>query len=144
MTKNDLATKLIQISHPTSNNYCGHLIHQELRDFTTSSVETVELVESWLKSVSRLSGLTYIGNSGTYSFDITASAANDTLLDELAVFVEPISGDTVGRSLKYSPPQQISGKIALTHAITHFPRAKSSVMKQAAKLAKKTPITNSH
>lgn len=128
--ENDLAAKLMEISSPGSPEYRKHMSQQQLKAFTAPSTKTIDSVQSWLESQSGVSNAVYESAREAFSFDVTASTANEMLSAEFASFREPVTGSVVVRSLTYTLPSQVAEHVALVHPVSYFPRVQKKSEKK--------------
>ena len=131
---NDLGAKLKAISTPGSREYGQHMTQHELRAFTAPSPIKIQSVKSWLISFSDVENVTYDDQVETFSFDVTAKAANEMFKAEFGIYQNPANARKIARSLSYSLPQQLLDSIALVYPITYFPTLKpiEGVLKREA------------
>jgi len=131
---NDLSTKLKAISTPGGQEYGQHMKQHELRAFTAPSLITIQSVKSWLMSFSDVENVTYDKQVETFSFDVTAKAANEMFKAEFGVYQNAANARKIVRSLSYSLPQQLLDSIALVYPISYFPTLKpiEGVLKREA------------
>ncbi|KAI0038629.1 family S53 protease [Auriscalpium vulgare] len=115
-----LIDALYSVSTPGSDKYGQHLSKAAVEAFTAPTDATTASVHAWLSSHNvTFAPATPAGD--WLKLSVTVSQANRLLNTNFATFKNQATGKETVRTLSYSLPTSLEGKIAFVHPTTVFP-----------------------
>lgn len=117
-----LATKLMDISNPTSANYGKWLSKDELEVYTSPSVETVQTVKSWLSLYDINEDSIFQPTPDAIEIRLPISKMETMLSTKFDMYEESVTGRTVPRTSAYSLPLLLHDHIDTIQPTTAFHR----------------------
>ncbi|KAF8516725.1 family S53 protease-like protein [Hysterangium stoloniferum] len=115
-----LEEALYAVSTPGSTLYGQHLTKEEVEVFVAPMSETTEAVQEFL-AANKIKATTISPAGDWLSFSIPVSQANDLFDAAFTVFTHEETGTQAIRTLAYSIPSSLKGKIDLIHPTIAFP-----------------------
>ncbi|KAM5532580.1 hypothetical protein V8D89_013786 [Ganoderma adspersum] len=114
-----LEKALMDVSTPSSSLYGQHLTKEEVAQFVAPTQDTVEAVTAWLKE-NDIEAAQASPAGDWLSFSIPVSKANELFDADFSVFTHTSTGSQTIRTLSYSIPTDLKGKLDFVHPTTVF------------------------
>ncbi|KAF8919231.1 family S53 protease-like protein [Mucidula mucida] len=118
-----LETVLMSVSAPGSPSYGKYLSLDQVKEYTSPSVESVTVVKAWLAE----HNVTNVAVTGAYndllSFSVPAGTANSLFSSSFQNYVDLDSGERIIRTQQYSIPEELESHIAFVHPTTSFAKS---------------------
>ncbi|KAI0054617.1 family S53 protease [Artomyces pyxidatus] len=116
---------LMDISTPSSANYGQHLSLEEVNEYVAPKPETVAAVNAWL-SENGLAAKTLSPPGDWLGFQTTVAQAKELFGADFSMFTHDATGETTVRTLAYSIPASLQGRLDLVHPTITFPNPLAS------------------
>lgn len=112
----DLATRLLQISDPSSESYGFHLTREEVQTYREPPTGSIDSVLDWLNASGIADAVIYDAWIG---LNTTVDGANALVGADLALYAYESDAPLL-RTRSYSIPESLEGKIDFIFPLVHF------------------------
>ncbi|KAF2814722.1 tripeptidyl-peptidase 1 precursor [Mytilinidion resinicola] len=115
----ELERQLYEVSDPSHDRYGKHLSHDEVNDLVKPSVETLDLVNEWLRD-NGIESLSYSPSKDWISVSLPIETVERLLDTEYHTFEHERDGDRLVRTTKWSLPAHLHEHIDVIQPTTSF------------------------